>query len=56
MEYLVTCGRVIPELMLGKCSVKNEMYETGLELVLKTDCHEHGNDAFIMKKFLCDRE
>lgn len=33
------------------------MYKTGLELVLKTDCHEHDDDdAFIMKKFLCDRE
>lgn len=57
MEYLVTCGGVILELKLGKCSAKNEMRKTGVELVLKADCHEHGDDdAFIMKKFLYDRE
>jgi hypothetical protein len=56
LEYLVTCGRVISELKLRKCSVKNEMRKTGVELVLKADCHEHGDDVFIMKKFLYDRE
>ena len=56
MEYLVTCGGVILELKLGKCSAKNEMRKTSVELVLKADCHEHGDDEFIMKKFLYDRE
>ena len=56
MEYLVTCSRLISELMLGKCGVKSEMYKSGLELVLKAGCHEHCDDAFVMKKFLYDRE
>jgi hypothetical protein len=53
---MATCGGVIWELMLGKCSVKNEMRKIGVELVPKADCHEHGDDACLMKKFLYDRE
>jgi hypothetical protein len=50
------------ELVVGECGVENEMRKTVVELVLKADCLENDDDddddddAFIMKRFLYDRE
>jgi hypothetical protein len=51
---------LISELVLGECRVKNGIFTTVVELVLKADCLEHDDndddDTLIMEGFLYDRE